>query len=1015
MPSIIRENFTLNFILRVLLAVAFVFAACVVDAFAADDLALAARPMLRKFTDADGLPMNSVMSLRRDGNGFLWAGTQDGAGYFNGHKWKNVSLPNRTVSNYVYAIHAAADGAVWIGTDGAGVHRFKDGEWTTFDTSNGLVGNAIRAIAETRTEAGASVIWIGTREGLSRFSDGKFENFDAASGLPDKTVRALFAATDGSIWIGTSNGVARWSASGKRIFTAADGFPAKVVFSLLETSGDEATILAGTDSGLLALRGENWEKFAAESLPTAAVRSLARSVNQTGREVVFAGFDGHGLAIYEDGVWRLLEEKQGLSNDLVFALEDAGSNDGAVWISTLGAGVARLEPGNWMTFDDRNGLPNKIVFSTAETSGETFWFGTYGNGVARFAGGEWKFFKTADGLPNDWIHCFLRSEAEGREILYVGTERGLGKFENGKFSKIEIAGGKIQEIWDLHESVEADGSRTLWIAAGGGIVRRNGGSETVYTVREGIPDPRVRSILETTGTNGVKSLFFGTMGGLVRFENGELKAFTTKDGLPNNRIYTVAEIKDESASQIWIGTGGGGAAVFEPARPELGFRRISSENGHLPNDSVLKIVADRRGRIYLTTNRGVARLTPKRSISELDFHSYSFTTDDGLPSNECISGGAMVDSRGRVWVGTVGGSAILDLDRETADQTADPMMLERFLVGGIARTSGGEIEFAHTDNDFLFEFVLRSGSRESGTRYMTELDGLDDSKSEWTINQAREFSFLPAGEYVFRAWGMDAAGNVSAPLEVKFTVRAAWWRTWWALTGYFLALLAAISLIAFLIYRNRLRRIIELERVRARIATDLHDDLGASLSQIAIMSEILTNDRGIADEESRTALGKIAETARDVTSSMSDIVWAINPQRDNLGDLVQRMRHFASDILSAKDIDFAFFAPPADDHQSLGIDFRRQIYLFFKEAVNNAAKHSGCTEMTIRFEDRGDSLSLSVEDNGRGFDESSLPANAGGHGISSLRARAESVGGSLLIDSRPGSGTKIVLTAPKSG
>ena len=348
------------------------------------------------------------------------------------------------------------------------------------------------------------------------------------------------------------------------------------------------------------------------------------------------------------------------------------------------------------------------------------------------------------------------------------------------------------------------------------------------------------------------------------------------------------------------------------------------------------------------------------------------------------------------------------------DTTADKIYLEKILVGGKERTFTGKTELPYNENNLVFEYTLLSGFREAGTRYRTQLVGLEDTPGEWTNEPNRRFNFLPDGDFVLKIWGMDAGGNVSEPLNIPFRIHPAWWRTWWAFTLYLIVLVSIITLIAFLVYRNRLIRLLELERVRNRIATDLHDDIGSSLSQISILSEILANNSGQKNDDERKSLSTIAETSREVTSSMSDIVWAINPQRDNVQDLVQRIRHFASDILSAKDIDFTFFAPIAEEKRKIDVDLRRQIYLVFKETINNCAKHSGCTDVEINFSAENGFYILSMKDNGKGIDgENNLSkANFGGNGLSSMKSRAEAVGGTLEIISEKGNGTEIILKVP---
>jgi signal transduction histidine kinase len=227
--------------------------------------------------------------------------------------------------------------------------------------------------------------------------------------------------------------------------------------------------------------------------------------------------------------------------------------------------------------------------------------------------------------------------------------------------------------------------------------------------------------------------------------------------------------------------------------------------------------------------------------------------------------------------------------------------------------------------------------------------------------------------------------------------------------------------IVYALFRYRVERAIELERVRTRIATDLHDDIGASLSQIAILSEVVNQRLGSNGARAISEpLQMIAGTSRELVDAMSDIVWAINPRKDHLSDLVQRMRRFTSDILSARDIRFHFRAPGADEKNiRLGADLRREVYLIFKESINNLAKHSHCTETDVLFQLAHDWLTIKISDNGRGFDVARVingeHSGLGGHGLLGLRRRAEALSGTYEIQSERGAGTIVTLHVPANG
>lgn len=239
------------------------------------------------------------------------------------------------------------------------------------------------------------------------------------------------------------------------------------------------------------------------------------------------------------------------------------------------------------------------------------------------------------------------------------------------------------------------------------------------------------------------------------------------------------------------------------------------------------------------------------------------------------------------------------------------------------------------------------------------------------------------------------------PAAVTLVVAPPFWQRAWFRIGALALLLGG----AALAYRYRVRRILEVERVRTRIATDLHDDIGSDLSQIAILAEVVRRDAGSSNPTVEERLQSIAATASRLVDSMSDIVWAVSPSRDSMEDLVQRMRRFASDSLAARNIAFRFRAPAEGDLR-LGPDVRRAMLLVLKESVNNVVKHSQCRSVDIHLRREGRKLALTVEDDGVGFDPGLV---TGGTGLSSMRQRLESLGGTLEIESRRGGGTSITL------
>jgi len=255
-----------------------------------------------------------------------------------------------------------------------------------------------------------------------------------------------------------------------------------------------------------------------------------------------------------------------------------------------------------------------------------------------------------------------------------------------------------------------------------------------------------------------------------------------------------------------------------------------------------------------------------------------------------------------------------------------------------------------------------------------------------------------------RALGAGGRSSTRAA-TVDFAILPPVWARWW----FQAAAVAALGLAGYGVHRLRVRQLLALERVRTHIAADLHDDIGASLSQIAILSEVARSRLDRTDSRAAGPLAEVASISGELVDSMSDMVWAINPKHDRLSDLVHRVRRFAGDLLGGRDIALRFQAPDGADDPLLGAATRRQFFLIAKEAVNNIARHSGATQVDIEFELGARCLVLRVRDNGRGFDAA---ASYHGNGLANMRRRAATLGGGLELRASPGEGATLIVTAP---
>jgi hypothetical protein len=403
---------------------------------------------------------------------------------------------------------------------------------------------------------------------------------------------------------------------------------------------------------------------------------------------------------------------------------------------------------------------------------------------------------------------------------------------------------------------------------------------------------------------------------------------------------------------------------------------------------------------------GVDRLDPGTG------HVKHYTTDDGLANGFVTS--AICDRKGRLWFGTIRGLSRL-IPEQDRPQAPPPVRIGGLLIAGLPRAVPElgandipEMTLGPSQNNIQIDFFGLGFEAGESLRYQFKLEGADQDWGRPTNQRTVNYASLSPGKYRFLAQAITTDGVVSlTPATITFRILPPIWRRWWFL-------ILAVTFIGMTIYlydRRRIARLVELERVRTRIATDLHDDIGSNLSQIAIMSEVARSQIARGDAGGAQQLSLIARISRESVDAMSDIVWAINPQRDRLGDLTGRMRRFAGEICGGRGISFQFHAylPNQAEDLRLGTDVRRQTFLIFKECVNNIVRHSACSEADFELRISGRGLALRVADNGQGFDQLSVKD---GHGLASMKRRAASLGGDLQIISAPGSGTILSLKIP---
>ncbi len=779
-------------------------------ATASDPFPLGRLP-LRVFNDRDGLPQNSVEAMALDAQGYLWIGTQDGAARWDGQKWLLLPMPRRNLGNWVVSILQGSDGALWMGTRGDGVQRYKDGKWTHFGPPEGFPDTQAISLLETHLKTGESIMWAGTQgHGLVRLRAGAIEPIPIPKERPFRNVYALLPSED-RILAGTDRGLMAWDGQTWTLVASSKsyGLNSDVVNCLLETgSGSDRTLWAGTEHGLAFFKDGKWDHMtSASGLSNDYVLRLAQSRTSDGKIVLWVATEG-GVFKYVDGTWESYGADQGLPGKVIRSIlpQQTRPGSGALWIGTFG-GLARMPFGLWRSFTQQSGLSENVVFAIKEIAPDDFMFGTLGGGLTHFRDGRWSYINEIDGRPLRAILSLeLLKDPAGNIEMWAGTrDSGIAIFQKGQWRWFE-GNEQLPDSWVYCalRTKDADGGTSTWVGTRLGLTRFSKNGVRVYTKADGLPGPFVTCLMEVRDQAGKPQLWVGTRGGglgSMDLLTGKWRTHGPSEGFEGLMISHMQRVVGPSGERmLYISTMGNGIQGLDLDHPEHGWNHFG-ETTHpaLPSDIVYQIQQGASKELYLFTHRGVGRLRLRMPTADdpSPYEASTFTTGDGLPSNGCTQSSSFVDHRGRIWTGTVLGAAVFDPALEP--EAADPPPLRVTAASLEGKVFLPEATLPYGKRSVGFSFTLLHFHREGDTRFQTQMVGLDAAPSAWLPDAKKEYPTLPAGPYTFRVWAKDHMGRVTGPVDFRFHVAPPLWGAWWAFILYLL--LFALGLWALIRWR----------------------------------------------------------------------------------------------------------------------------------------------------------------------------------------------------------------------
>ncbi len=953
----------------------------------------------RSWKTEDGLPDNAVTTVVQTRDGYIWAGTYGGLVRFDGERFvvfNSASTPGLQ-SDRVTSLFEDSRGALWIGHERGDLTRYANGKFESMTAHEIGVRRKIQGNGEDQ----AGDVWMLDEEGsLVRARDG------ATCMLPNRDGVAEMAQ-DGQkrLWVTSGGRLAVLENAELKILSNTNGNG---------LGGYVQGIGASRDGGLWVVNDGQVVKWngqiITENRGTNPCNTTVVAMLETQSGALAMGTSSDGLyLLFSNRTVLHFNQANGFPNDWIRSLTE--DREGTLWVGAGSMGLIALRPGRIETLDAPDHWQGRIVLSATMAKNGAMWVGSEGAGLYRFANGDWSHYSDSAGFSNLYVWS-VSEDTQGR--MWAGTWGGGMLMQQGEHFVVPPG---LQNVNVPMPAILQTPDGVTWIGTASGLLRYENGVVKRYGELEGLKVPDVRTIVEDhDGT-----VWFGMLGGgLGRLQNGHLTQYLKSDGLSSDYIQCLHLGAD---GELWLGTYGSGLARFKDGH----FTKVTTEQG-LPNNFICGIEEDDHGNYWISSHSGIFRVSEKNlnacaegRVAAVNCMAYG--RGDGMPSLECSGGLQPATCRlpdGRIAFPTSRGLVIVNPDDTKTNQLPPPVIIEAVMADGHSfgpLTDGkAPLDIPPGLERFEFDYTGLSFVTPEKMRFQYRLEGWD---KDWvdTVNSKRvaEYNYLPPGRYTFqvRAANSDGVWNEKGA-SVMIWVLPQFWQTWWFHTLTVLAAVALVAGVVLFITRRRMRLKLErierqqaLERERTRIAKDIHDHLGANLTRISLLSQ---SAHGELENPAQAAaqLERIYDTSRELTRSMDEIVWAVNPQHDTLDSLASYLGNFAQEYLSSINIRCRLDVPLHLPHWPITAEMRHNVFLAFKEALHNVIKHAGANEVSLTLATDENGFTLALRDNGRGFDPGKIsPPTGRGNGLKNMQQRLEKMGGNFEINSLPGTGTEI--------
>ena len=958
------------------------------------NIGLAQQLWVHQYTRRMGMRASPVKTIFQDSKGFLLIGWPHGIVRYDGVDFEYITkqdgLSDETINDFL----EYPEGTLWIATNGGGVEKYANGRFQHYPinpTKMKVPENRVNRIYRW----GHSLL-AATDRGLYLLRGNQWHPITSDGPLEDESIFVVLRGKHDKLWLGTYRGVFLYKRVNNLQMKLLKSYKMNYVNEMLRNH-DGLLWVASHDglkridprSGLIPLPPQ------LEPLSDIPILAL----HKDNRGDLWIGTAFHGL--YRLTSQQHLEHytmERGLSGNAIYHIyQDRERN---LWFATEN-GLNKIPDVRITHYNVLDGLPTYHATRILPDPAGGVWIGT-ARGLVYLKDGQSRVFNPDNGLSGWFVTAIIRGRPG---TIWVSSDRGLTRIRrSGETFKIDEPFLKTlnhQRILTLF--IDAYG--WIWMGGDRGIHVWTGKRlKKVYPFENHEPNSIVVSYL-IRDRHG--DLWAGTWeNGLLHFSvkttNGHDPAvelrhwYHKRDGLPGDRIRRIYE---DSRGDLWIGTRYSGLARIIRSHNKIKkIQNYTIKDGFLSN-AILCLTEDPHHQLWVGTDLGYNIIQVQPGGIR---HIGHFTTDEGLigyPLNDCAW-----DRQGNLWTSTMVGVTRYAVTESLPKSPPPPVMIRQVTVRGktIPFSPDQTIKIPYSHRSITIDFVGICLKNEHKIRYRYMLEGFDVTWRPETDKHSISFVALPAGSYTFKVQARNADGIWSGETaSLRFQIIPPFWqRSWfWLLIG------GILLAIVITIHRIRIHHLLEVERMRTRIATDLHDDLGSTLGGIAIFSDIARRTIREDYPEIANLLERIENNARESLGSIREMIWAMHPENDSLMDLIQHIEQFARNLLEPAGIQFSMAYPPKADNIELTMEVRRNLFLIAKESIHNAIRHASCSELKIIFERKHHGLWMQIQDNGVGM----TPIPSMGNGIPNMKRRAEAMGAVFEITSSPGEGTTITI------